>query len=90
MSGIHRGPGTTIIRNISLYKRARMSECKTAKNKARCNCSYEPCSRKGVCCDCLAFHWRNRELPACLFPDDVERTWDRSLRRFIEIYKDEA
>ena len=45
-----------------------MSECKSAKNTARCNCSYEPCSRKGVCCDCLAYHWRNRELPACLFP----------------------
>jgi hypothetical protein len=67
-----------------------MSECKSAKNKARCNCSYEPCSRKGACCDCLAYHWRNRELPACLFPDSVERTYDRSLSRFIEIYKDEA
>jgi hypothetical protein len=67
-----------------------MSECKSAKNQARCNCSYEPCSRKGVCCDCLAYHWRNRELPACLFPDSVERTYDRSLRRFIQIYKDEA
>ena len=67
-----------------------MSECKTAKNKARCNCTYEPCSRKGVCCDCLAYHWRNGELPACLFPDAVERTYDRSLRRFIEIYRDKA
>jgi hypothetical protein len=28
------------------------------------------------------------ELPACLFPDDVERTYDRSIRRFIETYKD--
>jgi hypothetical protein len=24
------------------------------------------------------------QLPACLFPDDVERTYDRSLRKFIE------
>jgi hypothetical protein len=72
---------------LFLYNK-RMSECKTAKNKAKCNCTYEPCGRKGVCCDCLAYHWRNRELPACLFPDAVERTWDRSLRRFIEIYKD--
>lgn len=30
------------------------------------------------------------ELPACLFPDDVEKTYDRSLRRFIVIYKDKA
>jgi len=28
------------------------------------------------------------ELPACFFPDDVEKTYDRSLRRFIEVYKD--
>ena len=68
----------------------RMSECKIAKNTARCNCTYEPCGRKGICCDCLAYHWRNRELPACLFPDAAEKTWDRSLRRFIEIYKDGA
>ncbi|HOW86080.1 MAG TPA: DUF6485 family protein [Candidatus Aminicenantes bacterium] len=67
-----------------------MSECKSAKNAARCSCTYEPCGRKGVCCDCLAYHWRNRELPACLFPGDVERTFDRSLRRFVEIYKDQA
>ena len=27
-------------------------------NLARCNCSYEPCSRKGKCCDCIAYHLR--------------------------------
>jgi hypothetical protein len=31
-----------------------------------------------------------QELPACLFPDDVERTYDRSLRRFIEIYQNQV
>ena len=50
--------------------------------------AYEPCSRKGVCCECLQYHWRMQELPACLFPDEIERTYDRSLRRFIEVYKD--
>jgi len=25
------------------------------------------------------------ELPACYFPDDVEKTYDRSIRKFIEI-----
>jgi len=29
-----------------------------------------------------------KELPACFFPDDVEKTFDRSIRRFIEVYKD--
>jgi hypothetical protein len=30
------------------------------------------------------------QLPACLFPDDAERTYDRSLRHFIAIYKDKV
>ncbi|MBM3132836.1 MAG: hypothetical protein FJZ95_07390 [Chloroflexi bacterium] len=61
-------------------------ECRTESNKKKCNCSYEPCSRKGNCCECLSYHWSNQELPACLFPNDVEKTYDRSLRRFIETY----
>ena len=67
-----------------------MDECRQEKNLKRCNCTYEPCSRKGICCECLAYHWSMRELPACLFPDSVERTYDRSLRRFISIYKDKC
>ncbi len=65
-----------------------MDKCRTQDNLARCNCTYEPCSRKGICCECLAYHWRNREVPACLFPDQVEKTYDRSLRRFISLYKE--
>jgi len=62
-------------------------ECKQEENKAKCNCTYEPCDRKGICCECIAYHWRNKELPACLFPDDVEKTYDRSIARFIACYK---
>ena len=63
-----------------------MKDCKNYEsNLAKCNCSYEPCSRKGNCCECLAYHKRMDELPACFFPDDVERTYDRSIRRFISI-----
>jgi hypothetical protein len=64
-----------------------MGECKVERNTARCNCSYSPCSRKGVCCDCLQYHWRAGELPACLFPSDVERTYDRSIETFIATYQ---
>lgn len=67
-----------------------MKECQKNENLIACNCSYEPCSRKGICCECLPYHWRMKELPACLFPDDVERTYDRSLKRFIEIYRDKV
>jgi hypothetical protein len=62
-----------------------MSVCENYEsNLAKCNCSYEPCSRKGKCCECLVYHKRMGELPACYFPDNVERTYDRSIRRFIE------
>ncbi|MFC2158440.1 DUF6485 family protein [Acidobacteriota bacterium] len=67
-----------------------MRECNQEKNMQGCNCSYDPCSRKGICCECLRYHWSMRQLPACLFPDDVERSYDRSLRRFISIYKDQV
>ncbi len=61
-------------------------ECNRAENKTDCNCTYEPCSRKGVCCQCIAFHLASKELPACAFPSDVEGTYDRSFRKFISTY----
>ncbi len=60
-------------------------ECRQDSNMGRCNCSYEPCSRKGICCDCLNYHLRFRELPACFFPDDAERTYDRSFEHFARL-----
>ncbi len=62
-----------------------MRECKIEQNKADCNCTYEPCSRKGICCECLIYHRRSGELPACYFPKEVEMTYDRSIERFIQI-----
>ena len=62
-------------------------ECKINENKKGCNCTYEPCSRKGMCCECLQYHLKMEQLPACCFPDDVEKTYDRSFKRFVEIYK---
>ncbi|MFQ6069797.1 MAG: DUF6485 family protein [Candidatus Aminicenantales bacterium] len=63
-----------------------MKECNPEKNKLECNCTYEPCSRKGICCECLIYHRRMNELPACFFPDDVERTYNRSFQKFIEVF----
>ncbi len=60
-------------------------ECKKEKNLDKCNCSYSPCSRKGVCCDCVAYHLKMRELPACFFPNHIERTYDRSFERFAQL-----
>ncbi len=57
-------------------------ECKLDRNRSICNCSYEPCPRKGKCCDCLSYHLKSREMPACFFPADAERTYDRSFEHF--------
>ena len=61
-------------------------ECNIEGNAAKCNCTYEPCSRKGKCCECIAYHLRSDELPACAFPPEVEKTYDRSFRRFVEVF----
>jgi len=57
------------------------------KNLKNCNCTYEPCDKKGNCCACISFHRSSGELPACFFPDDVERTYDRSIRRYVQLHK---
>jgi len=62
-------------------------ECKKERNLVNCNCSY-PCSKKGVCCDCIASHRRAGELPACYFPNDIEAGYDRSVDNFIRIYEE--
>ena len=31
--------------------------CNLASNRQACNCTYEPCERKGVCCNCVRNHW---------------------------------
>ncbi len=62
-------------------------ECNKEQNLDICNCSYDPCPRKGVCCECISYHKGSGELPACFFPDKAERTYDRSIAHFIRINK---
>ena len=64
-----------------------MPECKIEQNKPNCNCTYEPCARKGICCECLHYHRKQGQLPACFFPDDVEKTYDRSIEKFIKTHQ---
>jgi len=61
-------------------------ECKKEQNLQNCNCTYPGCSKKGVCCDCLKQHLASRELPGCCFPDDVEKTYDRSFEAFARAW----
>lgn len=65
-----------------------MSECNKKRNISNCNCTYNPCSRKGVCCECVTYHRSMGELPACFFPDDVENTYDRTVENFIKTYQE--
>jgi hypothetical protein len=60
-------------------------ECKKESNKEDCNCTYQGCPRKGICCDCIKYHLAMKQLPACCFPDDVEKTYDRSFEKFAEL-----
>ncbi|GAK59947.1 hypothetical protein U27_06933 [Candidatus Vecturithrix granuli] len=56
------------------------------KNLKMCNCTYDPCPHKGHCCECIAYHRQMGELPACYFPNDVQRSYDRSIRRFMQLH----
>lgn len=60
-------------------------DCREGQNLKTCNCSYEPCSRKGICCECLRYHLKMHELPACCFPADAERSYDRSFELFARL-----
>ncbi len=64
-----------------------MRDCTVEQNKAECNCTYEPCSRKGVCCQCVSYHRRLGELAACFFVEYVERTYDRTIEAFVKSYQ---
>jgi hypothetical protein len=60
-------------------------DCNKAANLAACNCTYEPCPRKGSCCECVRFHLAMRELPACAFDARGESTYDRSFEHFAAL-----
>lgn len=60
-----------------------MKECNVKKNRNYCNCTYEPCARKGVCCECVSYHRGLNQLPACYFSESSEKSYDRSVENFI-------
>jgi len=65
-----------------------MKNCINIKdNLEKCPCTYPGCPRKGMCCECLRHHLKKRQLPACCFPPEIEKTFDRSIEKFIEIQK---
>ena len=57
------------------------------ENLKKCPCTY-PCDKKGKCCECLSYHLARKELPACCFDEETERTYDRSFEKFAELVRD--
>ena len=44
-----------------------MEECPNKqKNFEQCSCSADDCDRKGICCECVAYHRSEGQLPACM------------------------
>ena len=61
-------------------------ECRQEQVKKECSCTYPDCPRKGKCCECVKHHRENGELPACFFPKDVEKNFDRSVDLFCQLH----
>lgn len=57
------------------------------KNLENCTCSYD-CSKRGNCCECIKYHRSKRQLPGCFFPEEAEKTYDRSFEHFARLVKD--
>ncbi len=58
-------------------------ECNKTTNLTNCTCTYSPCSRKGLCCECVAYHRKNGEIPGCFFSKNGEASYDRSITAFL-------
>jgi hypothetical protein len=59
-------------------------DCRESSNIKKCTCTYASCSRRGICCECVAFHRGCGELPGCFFSKEAEKTYDRSIEKFIK------
>lgn len=60
-------------------------ECKKELHLKNCSCTYSSCSKKGICCECLEYHLKSRQLPGCCFPREAESTYDRSFEHFARL-----
>ena len=49
----------------------------------KCPCTYS-CSKHGKCCECLAYHLRSVEFPACFFSKEAEASYDRSFSKLVK------
>ncbi|AJQ26593.1 DUF6485 family protein [Pelosinus fermentans] len=61
---------------------------KKEANKSNCACTYLACPRRGDCYACVEHHRGNAELPGCFFTSESEKTYDRSIKNFIQTIAD--
>lgn len=59
-------------------------ECISEKNKVNCTCTYTACTKRGLCCQCVAYHRSKNEIPGCLFSTAGEKTYDRSVANYLK------
>jgi hypothetical protein len=62
-----------------------LMECQKEKNMKNCTCTYAGCPKQGICCECISYHLKSRQLPGCCFPKDAEKTYDRSFEHFARL-----
>jgi hypothetical protein len=56
-----------------------MSACPNKeKNLEHCTCTY-PCDKRGLCCECVAYHRAKGQIPGCFFSKKGEAAYDRSV-----------
>jgi hypothetical protein len=61
-------------------------ECQKKENLEMCACTSLSCARRGMCCECIQYHRRLKELPGCFFPEHAEATYNRKLKYFLEVW----
>jgi hypothetical protein len=59
-------------------------DCTMEKNVSVCACTYNFCTRRGKCCECVTYHRTKNQLPGCFFTKEGERTYDRSFQFFVK------
>ncbi len=63
-------------------------KCTKEENSKNCKCTYEACGRRGICCQCVAYHINKRQIPGCFFTEESERTYDRSFEHFARLVQE--
>jgi hypothetical protein len=67
------------------------AKCSNRKpNTETCTCTYLACDRRGFCCACITYHREKGQLPGCVFPTEAEKTYDRSVRHYVQVMQAKA